>query len=123
MQRKSKLSVSLFERCAMAFAGAVFGALTLAAYAALSLFVLGQANPDTPFTFVHFLFSYFGVACIVACALAGALLNPERLTSFFSFLWGTSKVWESPRFQIVAAAVLVIAIVFFAFHTSDRHAP
>jgi hypothetical protein len=115
MERESKSRGSFLDRLAMAFAGAVFGALTFACFAVVSIFFFGSAEPSLAFAIAHFSLSEAGIAIVVVCALIGFVLDPERLSAFFSFLWGTSRAWESPRLQALALAVVVAAIVLFAF--------
>ena len=97
--------LSLWDRGALAFAGALVGALSLGGYIAASLFVFPRAA--LALTWAAFA-TPAGIVFVACCALAGALCSPERLAAFFSVLWGTHSFWDSPRVQHVGIAIILL---------------
>jgi hypothetical protein len=102
--------VTLIDRLALAFAGALFGALTLAGYVIAAFFVI----PSPALGLGAMFTSKLGVALIAACALLGAWLGPARLADFFSLLWGTHPAWQSKRVNGAAAWLVLLGIAVFA---------
>lgn len=102
-----------WDRGALAFAGALVGALTLAGYVAASMFVFPRAA--MALTWAAFA-TPAGLIFIACCAVAGALCNPERLAGFFSVLWGTHVAWESPRVQTIGSAVVLLLLAVAVYY-------
>ena len=118
---KPKERVTLFDRLAMAFAGAVVGALTLAGYVVVFGFLRVGPRPGFVFTFWQ-----VSVTFIAICAIAGALLDPERLASFFSALWGTNEAWnqgwqKSPPWLKLAVLLLALLVIGGIFYNRPPH--
>ena len=96
------------DRLALAFAGALFGGLTLLGYVIGCAAFFPRLSLGLAATFA----STASLCFIALCAGAGAMLGPERLASVFSWLWGTHPAWESRgKAYGVAVWLVVLAVV------------
>jgi hypothetical protein len=103
----------MWDRGALAFAGALVGALTLGGYIVASMFLFPRGA--LALTWAVFA-SPLGIGFIALCTLAGAFCPPERLASFFSVLWGTHTGWESPQVQRIGTVLILLLLVVAIYH-------
>ena len=106
MRARRDPPVTWFDRFALAFAGALFGVLTMLGYVIFGFFFMTGPSLTLASVFT----SPFGLAFLAACAVLGAVLGPQRLADFFSLLWGTHPAWESRRVNGVGVWLIVIAV-------------
>ena len=109
MRARPDPPITWFDRFALAFAGALFGLLTLAGYVIAGFFLMPSPSLGLAAAFS----SRPGLAFIAVCAALGAVLGPTRLAEFFSLLWGTHPAWESRRLSGVVAWLVVLGVAAF----------
>lgn len=109
MRARPDPPITWFDRFALAFAGALFGVLTLAGYVVAGFFIMPSPSLGLAAAFS----SRLGLAFIAGCAVLGAVLGPKTLAEFFSLLWGTHPAWESRRVNGVAVWLVVLGVAAF----------
>lgn len=92
----------LFDRLAMAFAGLLFGSLTLLAYALIAGLMI---RPEAGVGLLALAWSPIGLVYVSVCTLIGAISTPEKLAEWFAWLWGTHGFWESRAGKVSALAL------------------
>jgi hypothetical protein len=90
----------MIDRLAIAFACAVFAALTLLAWSVILIAVFGRSNDSLGVAgfIISTVFSKVSLAIVGGAALLGFAIGGDRMVAMFSLLWGTHSIWT--RFNV-----------------------
>ena len=106
--------ISWSERLATAAIAAFATLFTLLAYSLIAAFFIVQGAPLSGF--LNVIFSWIGVALVIAAAILGFALGSTRIAAGFSFLWGTHSAWGEVWLQRLALGFLVAVLVGLLIH-------